>query len=314
MKLRFMPDFAALMLMLFVLGCSPENKEKPKPLSDSAATKIGKHHHPDKNVFMWEVRSANSKAYILGSIHVAKSDVYPLDPRIENAFTESTDFVSEADMSKANLSFLAEKAMFTDGTTLKKSLPNGIYKQLSEGLEKHGLNDAIYSKLKPGFALLTFLGLELKAAGFLTEQGIDLYFANKAKEHKKEIHELESIEFQVDLFDKGLNKYMNEFMEYSLSDIKNLSQKIDSLFYSWSTGDTAAIAKLLLEGQGKGKNMDNILKMFIDDRNVNMAARIEEYLKTGRVFFVVAGAAHMIGDRGIISLLNKKEIYKIKQL
>ena len=44
---------------------------------------------PDKgSVFMWEVeaKEGDGKLYLLGSIHVGKDDMYPLNPIITNAF------------------------------------------------------------------------------------------------------------------------------------------------------------------------------------------------------------------------------------
>jgi hypothetical protein len=37
-----------------------------------------------KKCFLWEVNLVNSKVYILGSIHVAKPDMYPLNEKIED--------------------------------------------------------------------------------------------------------------------------------------------------------------------------------------------------------------------------------------
>ena len=49
-------------------------------------------------------------------------------------------------------------------------------------------------------------------------------------------------------------------------------------------------------------------------RNLGMENKIEEYLNdTTKTYFVVAGAGHMVGDKGIISLLIAKG-YKVKQL
>lgn len=314
MKQRINKPVLLFFVLLFLSNCSTDTKVTPKPEKDSIIAKPGQYHHPDRNVFMWEVRSANSKVYILGSIHVSKGDIYPLDPRIENAFTEATEFVSEVDMSKANLSFLAEKAMYKDGTTLKDHLPKEIYNRLVTNLEQLGITETVYGKLKPGFALLTFIGMKLQEAGFKTDQGIDIYFAKRTKDEKKNVHELESVEFQMNLFNEGLDKYMNEFIDYSLEDIKNLSQNIGDLFDAWSVGDTASIDSMLTKGLSQTKNIKKILIMFIDDRNIKMTEKIEGYLTTGKTFFIVAGAGHMTGENGIISLLSKKGIYKIKQL
>ena len=49
------------------------------------------------------------------------------------------------------------------------------------------------------------------------------------------------------------------------------------------------------------------------DRNIKMSQKIEGFLKSDKVHFVVVGAGHMVGDKGIVSLLKNAKKYKIKQ-
>ncbi|MER3328458.1 MAG: TraB/GumN family protein, partial [Candidatus Kapaibacterium sp.] len=39
-----------------------------------------------EETFLWKVDDGNSHIFLLGSIHVAKPDMYPLDYRIEEAY------------------------------------------------------------------------------------------------------------------------------------------------------------------------------------------------------------------------------------
>jgi uncharacterized protein YbaP (TraB family) len=41
--------------------------------------------------------------------------------------------------------------------------------------------------------------------------------------------------------------------------------------------------------------------------------KIEGYLRSGKTYFVVAGAAHMGGDNGVLALLRQRG-YRIEQL
>jgi uncharacterized protein YbaP (TraB family) len=44
-----------------------------------------------------------------------------------------------------------------------------------------------------------------------------------------------------------------------------------------------------------------------------MVSKIEDYLRTGETHFVVVGAGHLLGEKGIINLLRQKG-YQIEQL
>ena len=67
--------------------------------SAAAAQPVGPHHAKAvaaaKPVFLWELRSPTATVYLLGSVHVASGDMYPLDARIERAFQKSETLVLE---------------------------------------------------------------------------------------------------------------------------------------------------------------------------------------------------------------------------
>jgi uncharacterized protein len=57
----------------------------------------------------------------------------------------------------------------------------------------------------------------------------------------------------------------------------------------------------------------SLTKKLLDDRNVTMAARLDEYLKGKEAAFVVVGAAHIIGEKGVARMLRDKG-YKVEQV
>jgi uncharacterized protein YbaP (TraB family) len=59
--------------------------------------------------------------------------------------------------------------------------------------------------------------------------------------------------------------------------------------------------------------MSSIYEKLIYGRNKNMASKIEDFLKTKDAYFVIVGAGHLVGDRGIVEMLKKKG-YSIDQL
>ena len=51
----------------------------------------------------------------------------------------------------------------------------------------------------------------------------------------------------------------------------------------------------------------------LDDRNTAMTAKIESFLQTPTSYFVAVGAAHLVGDNGILSQLQRKN-FSVEQL
>src|SRR5437870_328701 len=68
-------------------------------------------HAQEQRLFLWRIQSGKATAYLLGSIHVAKASMYPLDPQIEKAFNNSAALVVEADASPDKAMGLAMKMM-----------------------------------------------------------------------------------------------------------------------------------------------------------------------------------------------------------
>src|SRR3972149_6726624 len=54
--------------------------------------------NPGKRNFLWKVRSETATACLLGSIHLLKPDMYPLDRKIEEAFDRSGVLVVETNV------------------------------------------------------------------------------------------------------------------------------------------------------------------------------------------------------------------------
>jgi len=83
-------------------------------------------------------------------------------------------------------------------------------------------------------------------------------------------------------------------------------EQVDTMVRYWKEGDYKAMEKLALEIPGEYPEFQPIMDKLYTERNIRMVGKIEEYLKTDKTYFVVVGAAHLIGDEGIINLLNEK--------
>jgi len=81
-----------------------------------------------QNNFIWEVKDDNSnKIYLLGSIHLARADLYPLSPVIMKAFDESSAIAVEINIKNINQMELMEKMMLADGVTLEDLVSEESY-------------------------------------------------------------------------------------------------------------------------------------------------------------------------------------------
>src|SRR4030042_3960106 len=74
------------LLFVFVSNLSCQNGETA---SSQTTTDV------KSKSFIWEISSDSTQVYLLGSVHVASQDLYPLNNSIEDAFNSSTYLVVE---------------------------------------------------------------------------------------------------------------------------------------------------------------------------------------------------------------------------
>jgi hypothetical protein len=263
--------------------------------------------------FLWKVDSKTSTVFLLGSVHMADSSFYPLNDIIENSFAKSSVLAVEVDTYNANMSSIISKIYYNDGTTLKDHLNPKVYSILENKWKEYNIPIEM-DKLKPFFVLLIISTYTYKEENYSIDYGIDVHFLNRAKANKsKEIVELESIDYQLTLFDNFSDSVMNNILLASLEESEKENEIIDTLFSAWKKGDAEAVNNIvysIFESPETKIFYERLLKY----RNENMYKKIESFLETDKVYFVVIGAAHLVGKDGLVELLKKTGKYKIEQL
>ncbi len=255
---------------------------------------------------LWEVKSDTATVYLFGSVHYARSDMYPLDAAVEDSFDKSSILVLELDPLSVDqtkvLQEVLSKGMYPGDKTIKDELDSEVYAMLEEYLKSAGLPMASFMKMKPALLSITLSTLRLQELGYSPDQGIDIYFAKKATGNKP-ILELESAQEQMDLLFNLPDADL--YLKYTIMDNSKTSGQIESIMEAWKSGDADKMNALineetLQEHPELGALMDEILFK----RNRRMVKKIREYLAGDKTYFVVVGAAHLVGDQGIAKLLE----------
>lgn len=266
----------------------------------------------------------NTKIYLLGSIHAADDTIYPLNDTIMNSFNDSDYLAVEVDTLSLQNNFdlslkLAEKMMYNDSTTIKNHIGDELYNKMVNFLKEKKSYSSLYDNYKPVFFESLFENLIINDAMLKSESGIDMYFLSLASENNKKILEVESAEFQYNLLlntPLELDKIMIE--EYIDNYDLNVSQMKD-LYELWKKGDKEQLENILINSESQNvteeekKLMENYNKSLIIDRNYGMANVLENYFEKKQNVFCVVGLGHVIGDEGIINLLQKRG-YDVVQL
>ena len=265
--------------------------------------------------FLWRVESGTNTVYVLGSLHFFKKEIYPLDRRIETAFDQANILVVEAnvnDIAKLDIEKLVGSVLYSGDETLEKHISAEAYELIKKETGRLSIPLEFINRQKAWFLALELESLELLKLGFDPNYGIDKHFLSKAA-GKKKILELESLDYQIDLLSKFSDREQELFLLYTVKDLRILRQELDKLTQAWISGDAKGLESIMRRGVAEDSRMASVYEKLVLERNGNMASKIEGFLGNRETYFVVVGAAHLVGDHGIIEILKGKG-FKVEQL
>ncbi|MEY2353742.1 TraB/GumN family protein [Lysinibacillus capsici] len=268
----------------------------------------------------WVVEDEDTLIYLLGSIHLGTPDLYPFDKKLVTAFDESDALLVEANILDTEaLEYYSEKAMYTDGSTLKDAVAPETYAKLEQVAKLYDLPMDQLTVQKPWMLSSALSMLAMDDSFGMTPQemamhGIDVYFLLNAQLQQKPVIELEGTRAQVDMFE-GLSPEAQEQSLVAVLDSiihpaeENQSEVLQEWFTSWKQGNVEEFAKSFQAMEGTSSEFNEMLFGLRDEK---MAKKIMNVLeeKEGK-YFVVVGSGHFLIDKNIRYHLEKNG-YKVK--
>jgi len=269
-------------------------------------------------LFFWKVESpsrADGSAHLLGSVHFGRPD-FRFDPAIQEAFRGSDALVMELDPDDVTpekmSALLLEMGLLPEGETLPDTLSPEIYRALTDALEKSGYPISGLDPFKPWVAIIVLSGLAVQSDGLSKEQGVEAHFIARAGATMGTIG-LETPEAQMAVFDAMPLELQEEILRGLLGEGDALRDATDAILEAWLRGDSERLAELALVGSHDDEGARAFHQAMYLERNQNMAREIAELIDRGGEWFVVIGAAHMVGAGGIPALLADQG-YIVRQI
>lgn len=262
---------------------------------------------------LWQVSSEKGTLFLVGTVHLLKPGTPIVSPAAEAAFEQAQTILLELDLdeaqSPASQQVFARKALL-QGETLEDRVSSETLALAVEKTEALGLPFDRLRSLKPWSLSLTLTLFKLQTLGFDPKHGVDRYYFDQGKEAGKEIGALETMEFQLDLFDGMSDRLQEEFLLQTLGDLDRLGEETEQLVQAWSGGEVEVLEELM---QKSFEDYPGLYQRLVVERNKNWVLRIEPLLDRPGTTLVVVGALHLVGADSVVELL-KKQGYTVKQL
>lgn len=263
---------------------------------------------------MWKAQKGDSVIFLGGTCHVLRSTDYPLPQEFEKAYYASQVLVLETDMGKVHdpafqQKFL-QKAKYADGTTLDKHISPQTYAALQAFCKENNIPLAVLKPYRASMAMVTLTVIELMKLG-ISQQGVDQFFYDMAQRDNKAIEQFETVDEQMDAILSLADGNEDEFVKYSMRDLKTLENKFGDLADAWRNGDAAKLDALLL-GEMKSQAPKQYKKLIVD-RNRNWLPVIASYEKKPKTRMILVGVGHLVGPDGLIEALRTMG-YRVTQM
>jgi uncharacterized protein YbaP (TraB family) len=252
---------------------------------------------------VWKISKDGNSVFLGGSIHILRSDDFPLPKEFDRAFSRSSMLVLEADIEQladeSVARYLLTCMFLPDGKTLESILDFDTYEMLKEKCEEYGFPIDSVSQLKPSMIMAMLTMLEIQKSGFV-QQGVDVHYLEKAKKVKKPRGFLETIETQIDMLVTMGDGYENDYVKYSLHDMDNTEKELADIVSEWKKGGASSTERAILEMKSQ---WPALYKTILADRNAAWLPQINEYLVSGSPVLVIVGLAHLHGPDGLLKQL-----------
>ncbi len=266
----------------------------------------------------WEVRSGNNTVYLFGTIHVGKSDFYPLPAAVESAFRDAEVLALEVDPGNQQEALTAVmSAMYAPPDNIENHVAPSVLSRVAEVSADYGIPFEQLRQMKPYLLMFTLTSLEYARLGYVAQQGLETYFSQRARTEGKRITSLESMSQQMQMLERLSPELQIAMLQITVDEIANgeVAGLVAKMIGAWRSGNIEVLDAVLRveERRLEDRLAREFHERFLTERNVNMARQIEAMLRTDEREFVAIGALHMVGDDGIIAILVDRG-YQVKAL
>jgi hypothetical protein len=226
---------------------------------------------------------------------------------VKTAYDSSQEIVVEALMPEASEipAKVMPLAIDKSGKTLSSRLKPETAKLLAAQLAAMGAPATAFDQFEPWFASMALSSMLMQKLGMKPETGVEEILKAAAKADGKPLGEVESFEWQMNLFDTMPEDMQIAMLAGGLEDMAESERVMSEMVSTWSKGDIDSLAKLMNEAMLETPELG---KLLLADRNARWAEWIDKRLDKPGTVFMAVGAGHLGGSESVQAMLEKRGI------
>ena len=256
----------------------------------------------------WRVTGRNgAEITLLGSMHVMRPSDHPLPASIDALVERADLIVMEVDIDDIDVAaqqrIILQTAMLPQGTVLEDVVDEEAYRLVEQHMRELGVDLTQLEHFEPWFLAITVLELGMRKIGFQAERGVEQYVLGRAQAAGTEIVGLETLEFQIGLFDALPPEQQQALLEQTLSELDEGATVLGEMVAAWRDGELERLSAELLD---EFDQFPGLYEKIVTKRNSAWVPALERMLADGRRRLVVVGALHLVGPDSVIDQLRER--------
>ncbi len=244
---------------------------------------------------------------LLGSMHVLRPSDHPLPASVDALIDRAELIVMEIDLDDvdpaAQQRVILNTAMLPQGTVLQDVVSDDVYRLAGQRATEVGIDLALLERFEPWFLAITILDQGLRKLGFQGERGLEQYVLARSQRASKEIVGLETLEFQIGIFDSLPPDAQQAMLEQTLAELDEAETALAEMVAAWRNGELEDLSAELLDDFD---DFPGLYETLVTKRNSAWVPALERMLADGRRHLVVVGALHLVGPDSVIELLDAR--------
>jgi len=259
---------------------------------------------------VWKATGPNGgTVYLGGSVHALRSVDYPLPSAYNQAFDASSRVAFEVDEKALNATTkaLIKGGQYSRGDSLRNHVDPRTYDYVRRVFALMSVPEEQFAKYRPWFLVLM---LQSPQSHGLSESGVDDFLLKRARRNSKPVSGLETANEHVAVYSGLTDRQAEALLLFTFIPQERTNGDEMPWMRAWRKGDADTIARMMHAGY---REYPAFAERLLGARNRRWIPKIEDYVRSGHTYFVVAGAAHFGGPDGVLSLLRQRG-YSIVQL
>lgn len=311
--------FFALVALPATAACVGDNylDRLTDPQRESLAVAVA--DMPYAEGIVWNATNGEDTLTVVGTMHI-------YDPRLEDLRSQLAGRIAAADLVMLEATPKEEAALqelittdpgrlfIVDGPTLPELLDEDTWELIAQAATDRGIPSFMAAKMQPWYLSIT-LAIPSCAMGDIMSgvRGLDHMIIEDAKAANVPLLALEPHTTLFDIFENEPVEEQIEMLRVNML-MPELQQQmfvamLDRYFAEdigrlWEMSRIALADVPDIDPVEASSMFDEMSEAFLDKRNQNWMPVINEALQTNDDIVIAVGAAHLIGEQGVLQLLE----------